>query len=325
MKGAGILCVVLAGLAIWCTLVGGDTETREGVAKVIGMKGSVEVKSDGTEEWEELRLGREVCRGDRIRTGRDSEGTLLFGDDTRVVVYARSVVTVREAGVEVIQGRSSTLEVIFKGLYEFLRGKSRDSIERFASVGGSRAMEEDAIHLVLLRPRSTKVLTGYPEFVWTPVPEISCYTITIMEGERTVWQEEGISETRVVYPRRATRLREGKTYCWTVAGEREDELTRSEEMCFEVLSSEDAQRIRRRIEGMGSLDAEDASTHFLLGNIYEKEGLYVDAEREYEEAIRLHPEDQMVRIFLGELYWQVGLEDRARKVFEEVRGEGREE
>lgn len=56
---------------------------------------------------------------------------------------------------------------------------------------------------------------------------------------------------------------------------------------------------------------DQAASHNNLGDIYRRKGLYGEAIKEFQEALRLNPDIQEVRSNLGSVYWAMGLHEQA--------------
>ncbi|MBK9317062.1 MAG: zf-HC2 domain-containing protein [Acidobacteria bacterium] len=149
----------------------------------------------------------------------------------------------------------------------------------------------------LISPVGRIVESVRPAFRWQSMTGVVGYTVSIYDPEyREVAVSPVISETRWTPD---LNLRRGQTYLWQVTARLEDGDVRAPapnqpEAMFRVLDGYWAGRIA---EARGNYPG----TRLLLGSIYAKAGMIVEAERELRELVKSNPESDFARRLLDEV------------------------
>ncbi len=130
---------------------------------------------------------------------------------------------------------------------------------------------------VLVAPRKTRLLSSQPTIIWTPVPGVDTYTVTVRGGGDT-WsaQVQGVSMLR--YPQGAPQLRPGVAYSVTVAGGgRSSGEDDTPGLAFTLVTPEDASNVQASQLKIQTLGLPYVPTEFLVAQLYANQNLNADA------------------------------------------------
>jgi hypothetical protein len=165
---------------------------------------------------------------------------------------------------------------------------AKDLVER----GPSGEPAEDPI---LVSPVGTAVRSTRPAFSWRPVQGATHYTLYLTDHNRKlVWQGSSGTATSLTLPPQAPELVRGEAYLWQVEALVRDDARLSRWDSFAVLDT----------AGLQSAMAGEklyADSALLLGALYERQGLYDDAEREFRKLSELNPSSPLPGKMLASL------------------------
>jgi hypothetical protein len=111
---------------------------------------------------------------------------------------------------------------------------------------------------------------------------------------RLLWERKAGPAAQLAYPREEPPLQYGKAYSWMVEAQGEAGMSRSNLVKFQVIAAsrlEEILNLSRRYSGLGTV----------LVALYEREGLYDQAEATLEELLRNAPESDALRRMLHSL------------------------
>jgi tetratricopeptide (TPR) repeat protein len=115
------LAPVVAAWVLWCVSPStAHAQCPEPSARIVHIDRLVEYKAVSAKMFVPASVNRDVCRGDSIRTGERSRATIVFVDNTRLVIDQNTEWVVREP---VVPGR--TLIDLIKGAILFLTRQPR--------------------------------------------------------------------------------------------------------------------------------------------------------------------------------------------------------
>jgi tetratricopeptide (TPR) repeat protein len=115
------LAPVVAAWVFWCVSPStAHAQCPEPSARIVHIDRLVEYKAVSAKMFVPASVNRDVCRGDSIRTGERSRATIVFVDNTRLVIDQNTEWVVREP---VVPGR--TLIDLIKGAILFLTRQPR--------------------------------------------------------------------------------------------------------------------------------------------------------------------------------------------------------
>lgn len=158
-------------------------------------------------------------------------------------------------------------------------------------------------------PRRTLLLSTTPTIRWYQVPEANYYTVSLLNGSETCWQQL-VSGTEIVYPGNPP-LEPGVLY--SIAIKSDNNFSSSSDLeqpdlKFMLLDSISAQKIESRIEQIRKLKLEPKVEALALTVFYIECGLNTEAIETLEQLIFDGTQVSMVYQTLSKLYQYVGLD-----------------
>jgi hypothetical protein len=141
----------------------------------------------------------------------------------------------------------------------------------------------------LTSPSRTAIITDRPALKWDKAPGASSYRVYVNDpaGREVARSEELPPErTKWILPKPVKR---GEVYTWTVVAIADGKEIvspgpSSPEMKFQVISSGSLRQLNK---------LKKARSHLALGVFYVRVGLLADAEREFQQLVRLNPESKV--------------------------------
>ncbi len=147
-----------------------------------------------------------------------------------------------------------------------------------------------------ISPVQTLVLSDRPAFRWKPVKGATGYVISFFQDRprRLLWERQIGDASELTFPADQLPLNPGTAYAWVVEARLPDQPSHSRLVKFQVLDASpraEVQRLSRRYAGW----------HTVLAALYEREGLYDEAERELQALARRNPKNDAARRLLDAL------------------------
>ncbi|HEY7678867.1 MAG TPA: hypothetical protein VIC04_00005 [Terriglobia bacterium] len=245
-----------------------------------------------------------IAAGDRVLTGRNSEAAFLFCPESRAAkMAAETEVRFEAATFAVRKGKlAEERKVPTCRLPSNLALTASSKLQS----GMTRLRGSD---LVLRSPARTNIADLNPRFRWEPVDGATTYELKLLDREERILWRQSLSSTESPYPGDALALVWGQKYWWRVTA-REDRETISEVgSYFQVLPSEQAERVRAEETALRQLRAANPADNgplFLLAFLYEENGMLDAAARLYGElSQRMGPQD-WVQARLNDLMSRLG-------------------
>ncbi len=149
----------------------------------------------------------------------------------------------------------------------------------------------------LISPGRTVILEDRPVFKWEKLPNASSYRVYVGDSSgHEVAKSEELPSERTEWPA-PKPLKRGEIYAWAVIAivdgkEIFSPGAASPQMKFQVLSTSNLEQLNQ---------LEKTRSHLALGVFYAKAGLLAEAEREFQELVRLNPKSQLPRKLLRSL------------------------
>jgi tetratricopeptide (TPR) repeat protein len=147
-----------------------------------------------------------------------------------------------------------------------------------------------------ISPVQTLVLSDRPAFHWAPVKGATGYVISLFQDRprRLLWETQIVGDSEMTFPTDQPPLIPGAAYAWVVEARLPDQSSHSRLVKFQVLDASrraEVQQLSRRYTGWP----------IVLAALYEREGLYDEAERELQALVRRNPKSQTARRLLDTL------------------------
>ena len=270
--------------------------------------GEVWVQHAGTADWMPPRPLLALHAGDQLRTEGDGQAVLIFtGGGTQTVVLANSPYTVQAPTAE--SGQENVGALVGR-VTQFLLGQGKSPTYRPLAVRG-------ALQPVILSPRGTKLLPGPVTFEWSG-PDRLRYSIRVRGPQGLLWEQAQLPRQVLNYPEVAPALGAGVRYTW----ELQTNGYPVQRAQFELLPASEASRVQETLALLQSdtLPGYPPNTILLLrvGFLFREE-LYQEARRGLLAGIAADPNDPTLQLLLGYVYDRMGLKVEAAAAFEEAR------
>ncbi len=315
-RRSGALLASVTSLAFVAVMVTGllapAASAQDRVALMTDIKGTVEVARAGETTFRAADWGSQLFEGDRVRTGADSETSLLFANGNMVSLDGGSTMTISAATTSAPTLSGPVREV--GG--DLLAAASDLALHRagegeIAVLGGLRSGAGDSV-LRVLAPVNTRIVDGTPDFSWAAQDDFDTYRITVSSSDGVVHEAE-TEATSWTWPASAPTLSPGTTYFWRVEADDMLDTVASPLASFVVLTDSERTQVaeaRTDIENLfGESDSADAA--YLLGSVYARHGLLADAISIFSAIAERNPDSAAAHRILGSLYADAGMKDEA--------------
>lgn len=292
---------------------------RSGEREVAGMiteihlgEGRVEVRPAETELWRPAMPLLTLRAGDTVNTTQDAWVVI-------VLTGGRGSVRVDEANAPFSVAASFVdRSPLYKGLkileasFNFLSTTTRDLPLR--TLGTRTGMKPPAI----LTPRNGLVLPDSLIFEWRG-SRSSLVTVRIVGPDGLVFERRNLAAARFEYPKNAPPLLAGVRYRFRLL----PAASPPQEVWFELVNPTDAQTIRRELhdleEALASAPPPASTLAELRAGVLASHGLLHDARLVLAEEVVRHPDEPTLHFLLGDLYLRQGLSEEATESFAEAK------
>ena len=300
-------------------LLGFPGPARSAEREVAGMvteihpgEGQIEVRSAETERWRPAVPLLTLREGDTVSTTQDAWAVI-------VLTGGRGSVRVDEANTPFsVTAPTVDRSRLHKGLkileasFHFLSTTPRELPQ--GTLGTRAGMKPPAI----LTPRNGPVLPDSLVFEWRG-SRSSLVTIRIVGPDGLVLERTNLAGTRFQYPRSAPPLVAGVRYRFQLL----PAWAPPQEVWFELVDPREAQAIRRDLRdlenALAAAPPPPATLAALRAAVLAGHGLLHDARLGLAEALARHPDEPTLHFLLGDLYTRQGLSEEAAESFEEAR------
>ncbi len=315
-KRALIPSVSILALA---TILWFPTSGRGGEREVAGMiteirlgEGRVDVRSAEGEAWRPATPLLTLRAGDTVTTTQDAWVVIVLtgGRGSVRIDEANAPFTVTAPPVE--RGTLNKGLRILEASFNFLSTTRDLPLGTLGTRGGMRPT-------AILTPRNSRVLPESLVFEWRG-SRSSLATVRIVGPGGLVFERANLAGARFEYPRTAPPLLAGVRYRFQLLPA---SAAPPQEVWFELLDATDAQAIRRELHDLDEALADappPPSTHAeLRAGVLASHGLLHDARLGLAEEITRHPDEPTLHFLLGDLYLRQGLSEEATESFAEAR------
>ena len=290
---------------------GAEREVAGMVTEIHPGQGQVEVRSAETERSRPAVPLLTLREGDTVSTTQDAWAVV-------VLTGGRGSIRVDEANTPLsVTAPSVDRSPLHKGLkileasFHFLSTTPRELPQ--GTLGTRAGMKPPAI----LTPRNGPVLPDSLVFEWRG-SRASLVTIRIAGPEGLVLERTNLAGARFQYPRSAPPLRAGVRYRFQLL----PAWSPPQEVWFEVVDPTEARSIRRDLQDLEDALAAappPSTLAALRAGALAGHGLLHDARLGLAEALVRHPDEPTLHFLLGDLYARQGLPEEAAESFEEAR------
>jgi hypothetical protein len=289
-----------------------EREVAGMVTEIHPGEGQIEVRSAETERWRPAVPLLTLREGDTVSTTQDAWAVI-------VLTGGRGSVRVDEANAPFsVPAPTVDRSRLHKGLkileasFHFLSTTPRELPQ--GTLGARAGMKPSAI----LTPRNGPVLPDSLVFEWRG-SRSSFVTIRIVGPEGLVLERANLAGAHFQYPPSAPPLRAGVRYRFQLL----PAWAPPQEVWFEVVDPIEAQAIRRELQdlddALATAPPPPATLAALRAGALAGRGLLHDARLGLAEEIARHPDEPTLHFLLGDLYARQGLSEEAAESFAEAR------
>jgi hypothetical protein len=305
-------CLVLAlPMLTWSSLAAdaGEREVAAMITEIHVGGGQVDVGSAGGDRWRPARPLLTLREGDTVATTADAWVVIVLSGGRGTVrideVTSPFVVTAPPTG----RGRLDKGRMILETSLDFLSTTRRELFGNLGSRGGMRPP-------VILTPRNGLVLPDSLVFEWRGSSS-SRYGVRVQGPDGPVLERAEVAAVRFEYPKDAPALTPGVRYRFQLL----PAWHAPQEVWFELVDTELARRVRQDLRDLDAVLPEPSTPTavVLRTGVLAHHALLHDARLGLAAALARHPEEPTLHFLLGELYTRQGLTQEAAEAYAEAR------
>lgn len=165
----------------------------------------------------------------------------------------------------------------------------------------------DSLIPYIISPRRTLLLNDKPKLRWNKVPGVNNYTVSLVKGDRTIW-ETTVNKNEVVYPGEP-QLEPGSEYVLIVKAEngRTSEEEKLPARGFKMLPTAEKQFVSAAIEQVNNQQIAEKTKALQRAYFYIGSDLKSEAIETLEALVATNIQEALAYRKLGNLYWQEGV------------------
>jgi hypothetical protein len=299
---------------LWSPTVAGSAEQEVAgmITEIHVGRGQVEVRSAESERWRAATPLLTLKTGDAVSTTEDAWVVIVLtgGRGSARVDEAASPFTVPapSAGHSRLHKGLRILEASF----DFLATTTLRDL-KLGPLGSRAGLKPP----VILTPRDGLVLPDSLIFEWRG-SQSSAYGIRISGPDGLVFERTNVVATRFQYPRNAPPLAAGVRYRFQLL----PPWSPPQDAWFELVDPDRAQTIRHELHDLEEAFApglSPATLATLRAGFLAGKGLLHDARLSLVEELARQPDEPTLHFLLGDLYARQGLGEQAKESFAETR------
>jgi hypothetical protein len=307
-----------AGLLALLAILASPGPARSAEREVVGMvteihpgEGQVEVRSAETERWRPAMPLLTLREGDTVNTTQDAWVIIVLTGGRGTVRVDEANAPFNATAPPMDHSRLHKGLKILEASLHFLSTAPRELPVR--TLGTRGGMKPPAI----LTPRNGLVLADSLVFEWRG-SRASLVTIRIVGPDGLVLERPNLAGTRFQYPRSAPPLVAGVRYRFQLR----PAWAPPQEVWFELVDLREAQAIRRDLQdledALAAAPPPPATLAALRAGVLAGHGLLYDARLRLAEELVRHPDEPTLHFLLGDLYARQGLSEEAAESFAEA-------
>jgi hypothetical protein len=305
--------LVLPGI-LWFPLAAGSAEREVAgmITEIHVGRGQVEVRSADGERWRAATPLLTLKDGDAVSTTEDAWVVIVL---TGGRGSARVDETTSPFTVPAPSGGHSRLHKglrILEASFDFLTTTTLRDLT-FGPLGTRSGLKPP----VILTPHNGLVLPDSLIFEWRG-SQTSAYGVRISGPDGLVFEHTNLAATRFAYPRTAPPLAAGVRYTFQLL----PPWSPPQDAWFELVDPDRAQAIRHALHDLEEAFApalSPATLATLRAGFLAKNGLLHDARLSLVEELARQPDEPTLHFLLGNLYARQGLGEQAKESFAETR------
>lgn len=290
----------------------GEREVAGMITEIRLGEGRVDVRSAEGEVWRPATPLLTLRAGDTVTTTQDAWVVIVLTGGRGSVRVDETNAPFGVTAPLVDRGPLNKGLKILEASFNFL-STTRDL--PLGTLGTRGGMKPPAI----LTPRNGQVLPESLVFEWRG-SRSSLATVRIVGPGGLVFERTNVAGARFEYPSNAPPLRPGVRYRFQLLPA---SPSPPQEVWFELVDPADAQTIRRELndldEAFAGAPPPPSTLAELRAGVLAGHGLLHDARLGLAEEIARHPDEPTLHFLLGDLYLRQGLSEEATESFAEAR------
>jgi hypothetical protein len=275
--------------------------------------GQIEVRRLNLPEWRPVAPLFALNVGDTVRASRDASVVILLSG-VRGTVKVDATNSPFQVPETVPSAESNTLRRGWLLLKESVKALLKISNDSDQVTLGTRG---HASSVVILTPRNGLVLPDSLVFEWAR-DQPGRHTVRIVGPLGLVLERKDVAGPRFVYPADAVPLIPGVRYQLQVISG----VAPPEKVWFEVVDPARAEAVRQDLAELAAATGSTVSPNTLVTvqvAYLASQGLFADARLRLIAAVDNQPDEATFHYLLGDLYERIGLPEQAAESFAQAR------
>jgi len=308
---AWVAALVLLGSQCFPAPAGGQGSESAGmITEIKVLRGQVEVRLAGIQEWRKAGPLLALRAGDTVRATEDASVVILLSGGRGSVKVTRTSSPFVVAGLQPGETKAQKAMTLLESSLSFLSATAKEEPRATLSTrGGPRPP-------VILSPRNGPVLPDSLTFEWLG-SRSARYSVR-MVGPAGPVLERTVTGARLDFPPDAPSLRPGVRYTIEVVSGNHP----VQQAWFEVVEPARAQAIRQDLKELEQAVGPTASPNTLIAlraGFLASQGLLHDARQALVGGLTKDPDEPTFHFLLGKLYEKAGLAEQAAEALDEAR------
>jgi hypothetical protein len=293
MKRLVYLVSLLLLIVSWSSIVAKSEEFR-----VLAAKGETLVQRDGKGSWNKLNTGNQLFANDNIKISNNAYLGLVHTKGRTMELKKAGTYSAGILAKELSSKKTKVSEQLANYLMKEVANKESDgNYKKNMGTPGAveRGMETDAsgqkIKLIANCPRRLSIMGNTVNFSWSKATgKDVVYEFIITDRFDRQEFSTKLKENTFSVDAEALKLSKDVYYFWKVKVSSNEEI-RSDEICFSFLSAQRAASIKETVALLKEdIGEENAPAKIILAKFYETNYLPNEADKAYQDAIKLMPD-----------------------------------
>ncbi len=247
--------------------------------KVIASKGHTEVRAAGG-EWAPIKVFASLLANDEVRLPINGYLGLNHVSGKPLELKESGVYKISELASQVGKGPTAMSKYT-----DFILSSDQEKRNKLAATGAVHRGDNKPVQVLLPGPGRADLLNSYFSLNWTSEGS-TAYTVVLMDMLDDELKRIPVKGKSITVNFDELKINEAQVLIKVIA---ESGLS-SETFVVKRLPASQRKRTQETIDGLGLPTEKNALEKYILANIYEENGLVIDALTSYKEATELEPE-----------------------------------
>ncbi|MFC2111380.1 hypothetical protein ACFLQ5_02900 [Bacteroidota bacterium] len=259
--------------------------------KVIASKGGLVKSSDN---WSTLISGKKILANSQIKVLKGGYVSLLHKSGKSIELKNEGEYDANKLAANINTKQQTYSQKYASYVMTGMSGKkgSNQSMDDTGSVTRGKDKKKVGIpnSIRLFASSETNVDSKAANVIkWTELKDVNSYKVQITDLINTVLYEKVVITNSISFNDVNTNLKAGKKYILLVSVENNKDFTPAK-CTLKVLSEFETASINDELNNLkNELDSESAIDNLIFAAFYEEKGLFLDAFKHYEKALKLAP------------------------------------